>query len=148
MYWDDVSQMWGMATLDPVAPGESIISFGSTTQTNLMIYVWLLLLRILTQKNDEMATQLDCQHRCLLRLRRIMCFKHQQHITSQQNPWEQSLFDTSELWMKSNSVSGKSPTRGTYWGQKMLYKTFVLAPKTKITFYLVHQAHLTRVANS
>ena len=24
MYWEDVSQMWGMATVDPVAPGEGI----------------------------------------------------------------------------------------------------------------------------
>ena len=47
----------------------------------------------------------------------VVCFvfKHQQHIASQQNPWEQSLFNTSELWMESNSVSGKSPVRGTYW---------------------------------
>ena len=86
MYWEDVSQMWGMATLEPVAPGEGIINFGSTTRTNLMIYVWLLLLRIHTQKNDEMAAQLDCQHRCLLRLRRIMCFKHQQHIYIPKEP--------------------------------------------------------------
>ena len=29
--------MWGMATLDPVAPGEGIISFGSTTLTKELV---------------------------------------------------------------------------------------------------------------
>ena len=28
MYWEEVSQMWGMATLDPVAPGERVSSRG------------------------------------------------------------------------------------------------------------------------
>ena len=115
MYWEDVSQIWGMATVDPVAPGERVSSvlvlplgqiwwceFAENTYTEEL---W-----------DGCIVGLPAPLSASSKKKNVLQTSATHYITTEpMRVW----LHTSEPWMKSNSVSGKSPTRGTYWGPEM-----------------------------